>query len=101
MAKQLTNANFKQEVLESDGPVLVDFWATWCGPCQRQGPVIDELAQAGFAVGKVDIDQSADLAAQYRVMSVPTLIVFKDGREAKRLVGLHSRAQLEQAIAEA
>ena len=76
MAKEITTANFETEVLKSEKPVLIDFWATWCGPCMRQGPVVEELAEEGYAVGKVDVDQNMALAQQFRVVSIPTLIVF-------------------------
>lgn len=85
MAKEITTANFETEVLKSEKPVLIDFWATWCGPCMRQGPVVEELAEEGYAVGKVDVDQNMALAQQFRVVSIPTLILFKDGAEVKRL----------------
>lgn len=85
MAREITTANFETEVLKSEKPVLIDFWATWCGPCMRQGPVVEELAEEGYAVGKVDVDQNMALAQQFRVVSIPTLILFKDGAEVKRL----------------
>ena len=66
MAKEITTANFETEVLKSEKPVLIDFWATWCGPCMRQGPVVEELAEEGYAVGKVDVDQNMALAQQFR-----------------------------------
>ena len=87
----LTTENFEEEVLNAKEPVLVDFWATWCGPCMRQGPVVEELAEEGYAVGKVDVDQNMALAQQFRVVSIPTLILFKDGAEAQRFVGLTSK----------
>ncbi|HIY01147.1 MAG TPA: thioredoxin [Candidatus Blautia faecipullorum] len=91
----LTSQNFEQEVLKSEKPVLVDFWATWCGPCMRQGPIVEELAGEGYTVGKVDVDQEPGLAQQFQVMSIPTLIIFKDGKEAKRLVGLTPKDTLK------
>ncbi len=86
---KLTNKNFHQEVLASDVPVLVDFWAPWCGPCQVLGPMVDEVAAEadGFKVGKVNVDEEPELARQYRVMSIPTLMVFKNGELARREVG--------------
>ena len=92
MAKEITTANFETEVLKSEKPVLIDFWATWCGPCMRQGPVVEEL------VGKVDVDQNMALAQQFRVVSIPTLILFKDGAEVKRFVGLTSKEELKSAL---
>ena len=98
MAKEITVANFETEVLESEKPILIDFWATWCGPCMRQGPVVEELAEEGYAVGKVDVDQNMALAQQFRVVSIPTLILFKDGTEAKRFIGLTSKEELKAAL---
>ena len=98
MAKEITTANFETEVLKSEKPVLIDFWATWCGPCRRQGPVVEELAEEGYAVGKVDVDQNMALAQQFRVVSIPTLILFKDGAEVKRFVGLASKEELKSAL---
>ena len=98
MAKEITTANFETEVLKSEKPVLIDFWATWCGPCMRQGPVVEELAEEGYAVGKVDVDQSMALAQQFRVVSIPTLILFKNGAEVQRFVGLTSKEDLKNAL---
>lgn len=98
MAKEITVENFETEVLKSEKPILIDFWATWCGPCMRQGPVVEELAEEGYAVGKVDIDQNMALAQQFRVVSIPTLILFKDGAEAQRFVGLTSKEELKSAL---
>ena len=98
MAKEITTANFETEVLKSEKPVLIDFWATWCGPCMRQGPIVEELAEEGYAVGKVDVDQNMALAQQFRVDSIPTLILFKDGAEVKRFVGLTSKEELKSAL---
>lgn len=98
MAKTITAQNFEAEVLKSDKPVLVDFWATWCGPCMRQGPIVEELAEEGYAVGKVDVDQELSLAQQYGVMSIPTLIIFKNGKEVNRVVGLSSKDKLKSLL---
>ena len=98
MAKEITTANFEAEVLKSEKPILIDFWATWCGPCMRQGPVVEELAEEGYAVGKVDVDQNMARAQQFRVVSIPTLILFKDGAEAQRFVGLTSKEELKSAL---
>ena len=78
----------------------IDNWATWCGPCMRHGPIVDELGEEGFAVGKVDVDQNMELAQQFRVMSIPTLIVFKNGEEAHRLVGLTEKEDLKKLLDE-
>ena len=98
MAKEITTANFETEVLKSEKPVLIDFWATWCGPCMRQGPLVEELAEEGYAVGKVDVDQNMALAQQFRVVSIPTLILFKNGTEVQRFVGLTSKEDLKNAL---
>ena len=98
MAKTITSQNFEEEVLRSEKPILIDFWATWCGPCMRQGPIVEELAEEGYAVGKVDVDQNMALAQQFRVVSIPTLILFKDGAEAQRFVGLTSKEELKSAL---
>ena len=98
MAKEITTANFETEVLKSEKPVLIDFWATWCGPCMRQGPIVEELAEEGYAVGKVDVDQNMALAQQFRVVSIPTLILFKNGTEVQRFVGLTSKEDLKHAL---
>ena len=98
MAKEITVENFETEVLKSEKPILIDFWAKWCGPCMRQGPVVEELAEEGYAVGKVDVDQNMALAQQFRVVSIPTLILFKDGAEAQRFVGLTSKEELKSAL---
>ena len=95
MAKEITTANFETEVLKSEKPVLIDFWATWC---MRQGPIVEALAEEGYAVGKVDVDQNMALAQQFRVVSIPTLILFKDGAEVKRFVGLTSKEELKSAL---
>ena len=98
MAKEITTANFETEVLKSEKPVLIDFWATWCGPCMRQGPIVEKLAEEGYAVGKVDVDQNMELAQQFRVVSIPTLILFKNGAEVQRFVGLTSKEDLKNAL---
>ena len=98
MAKAFTAKNFEEEVLKSEKPVLVDFWATWCGPCMRQGPIIDALAEEGYAVGKVNVDQEMALAQKYQVMNIPTLLIFKNGKEAERLVGLTPKETLKSLL---
>ena len=98
MAKTITSDNFEQEVLQAQKPILLDFWATWCGPCMRQGPIVEELAQEGYNVGKIDVDQEPGLAQQFKIMSIPTLLVFKGGKETARFVGLTSKVELEAAL---
>lgn len=95
MAKVITSQNFEEEVLKSERPVLVDFWATWCGPCMRQAPIVEELADEGYAVGKIDVDQEPALAQKYGIMSIPTLLIFKDGKEVNRVVGLTNKETLK------
>lgn len=100
MAKAFTTANFEEEVLKSDIPVLVDFWAAWCMPCKMLAPVIDELAAEanGYKVGKVDVDQEPELARKYRVMSIPTILVFKNGEVAASSVGVQPKEALEKLL---
>lgn len=99
MVKTVTAQNF-EEVVHSEKTVLLDFWATWCGPCMRQGPVVEELGEEGFAVGKVDVDTQPELTQKFRIMSIPTLIVFKDGKEYKKLIGLTSKEELKALLQE-
>jgi len=96
----VTEQNFEQEVLKSDIPVLVDFWATWCGPCKMQAPIIDELAEEEPSVkfAKLDVDQNIQLAQKYRVMSIPTLLLFKGGELVGSAIGLQSKERVKDMI---
>ena len=100
MAKTITSQNFEEEVLKSEKPILLDFWATWCGPCMRQGPIVEALAEEGYNVGKIDVDQEMGLAQQFKVMCIPTLLIFKGGQEVHRLVGLTSKEDLKKLLDE-
>lgn len=96
----LTKDNFAKEVLHSEKPVLVDFWASWCGPCMALAPTVDEVAeeQTAVAVGKVNVDDEPELARQYRIMSIPTLMLFKNGEPVRREVGGKSKGELLQMM---
>lgn len=92
--------NFESEVLRSEGVVLVDFWATWCGPCKMIAPILDELDKEIETVNivKVDVDQNQDLSRNYKVQSIPTLMVFKDGKVQETLVGFRPKAELKATL---
>ena len=101
---QFTDANFEQEVLKSEKPVLVDFWAPWCGPCRAVGPVVEDLAEAykgRVKVGKINIDDNPKTATAYGVMSIPTLILFNKGDIMDKLIGLSPKERLEGLIKKA
>ena len=99
----LTADNFDEMVAAADGPVLVDFWAEWCGPCKMIAPILDEIADEQgdkLSIAKVNVDEAGEIAQRYQVMSIPTLLVFKDGEVAKRMVGAAGKAKLLEDIAE-
>lgn len=104
MEYTFTSDNFEEEVLKSDVPVLVDMFATWCGPCKMMAPVVAQLAEeyeGPVKVGKLDIDQNVDIVAQYKIMSVPTFLVIKDGEVKAKLIGAVSKEELVEAIDQA
>lgn len=100
MAMQFTDAAFETDVLKSDVPVLVDFWAPWCGPCQILGPTVEELASemTGVKIGKLNVDENPNTASKYSVMSIPSIKIFKGGQIVKEFVGVQSKEVLADAL---
>lgn len=96
MALDITKDNFQKEVIDSEVPVLLDFWAPWCGPCRMVSPVVDEIAaeRTDIRVGKINVDEQPELAAQFQVMSIPTLIVIKNGKITNRATGARPKSQI-------
>lgn len=100
---EVTNENFEQEIIKSDIPVLVDFWATWCGPCRMIAPIIDEIAEefvGKVKVGKIDVDVQSTLAAQFKIMTIPTLMIFKNGESVYKEIGFKSKKEIENKLNE-
>ena len=98
--RNITKENFDSEVMQSKKPVLLDFFATWCGPCRMVSPIIDEIAEENdeIVVGKVDVDQQSELASRFQVYSIPTLVVLKDGKVLRQVTGARSKDQILQML---
>lgn len=97
----LTNENFEKEVISSKKPILVDFWASWCGPCQMIAPIVEEISNElseRIEVGKLNVDEQPEIAIKYDVMSIPTLILFKDGKVVNTIIGYHSKEEILEFI---
>ncbi len=97
----INNQNFEEEVIKSEKIVLLDFWASWCGPCKMLSPIVDEVAEElgdTAKVGKINVDEESDLASKFQVMSIPTLVVIKDGKEVKRSVGVISKDEIKNLV---
>jgi len=98
---KITSENYKEEVLKSGKPVLIDFYADWCGPCRIMGPIIDKIAEElgeQVKVGKVNVDDNQDLAMEYNVMSIPTIVIIKEGKVEKTFVGVTGKEEIKEAI---
>lgn len=98
--QKITEKNFEEEILKSDRTVLLDFYADWCGPCKMQSPIIDEIAESrqDIKVGKINVDENQELAEKYHVMSIPTLLIIKDGEIKEQFIGLTGREQIEEKL---
>lgn len=97
---KITGNNFQEEVVASDKPVLVDFWASWCGPCKMMSPIVDQLAEelTSIKVGKINVDEENELASKFKVMSIPTLVLLKNGEETGRVVGVQSKDNVKSML---
>jgi thioredoxin 1 len=97
---EVTDSNFQAEVIEADKPVLVDFWAPWCGPCRVVGPILEEIAseKPDIKVVKLNTDENPQVAGNFQILSIPTMILFKNGAEAKRITGAYPKRKLEQEL---
>lgn len=97
---KITGNNFQEEVVASDKPVLVDFWASWCGPCKMMSPIVDQLAEelTSIKVGKINVDEENELASIFKVMSIPTLVLLKNGEETGRVVGVQSKDNVKSML---
>ncbi len=101
MTYKFTDSNFQTEALEANVPVLVDFYADWCGPCKMMGPVIDELAkdnEGTFKIGKINTDENPNTAKEYKVMTIPTMVILQDGKEVDRIVGVVPKKELQDKL---
>lgn len=100
MTLKITKENFEAEVLKSDKKVVLDFWATWCGPCKMIAPVLEELSaeREDIKIGKVDVDAEGELAVRFGVMSIPTLVFFENGEEINRVIGFHTKEEIEELL---
>ena len=101
MEVKLTDENFEQEILKAELPALVDFWAPWCGPCHMVAPIVEEIAnqyQGKLKVGKLNVDEAPGIASKYGIMSIPTLVIFKEGKVVEQMVGASPKEQIEEKI---